>query len=94
MNADLECDEPGNVAVNDKHAGGFSLIFILLILLMAVYCHQLKNVSRKHPHQCHHPIWFHIRTLCPIVLRHKRKLNFSQSFTKNGSYAVKSPVPR
>ena len=41
--SDLKCDEPVKVAVDDGlcssspvHAGAFSLIFILLILLMAV----------------------------------------------------------
>ena len=62
--SDLECNEPMKAAVDDGlcssspvHAWGFSLIFILLTLLMAVYCHKLKSISRKYPHYL---IWCHI----------------------------------
>ena len=52
--SDLECNEPMKAAVDDGlcssspvYAWGFSLIFILLTLLMAVHCHQLKSISRN-----------------------------------------------
>ena len=90
----LECDEPVNAAVDDGlcssspvHAGGFFPDFYPVngsILSSIKKCQQ--KISSP-PNLVSH-------MLSPTVLRHKRILNFSQSFTENGNHADKSLGPR